>query len=124
MHFAADYWYVALFALMGVIFIFVALFLAWLIRPHNPTPDKLMPYECSVRPVGEARVQFRIIFYLVALLFLAFDVEVVFLFPWAVVLRELGSIGLGLLAWFDMMLFIGILLLAWLYAYRKGMLDW
>lgn len=124
MSFVADYWYVALFAVIGIAFVFVALFLAWLIRPHNPTQDKLMPYECSVRPIGDARVQFRIIFYLVALLFLVFDVEVVFLFPWAVVLRKLGGIGLGLLAWFDMMLFIGILLVAWLYAYRKGVLDW
>lgn len=124
MQFVYDYWYVALFALAGVAFAILALFFAWLIRPHNPTSDKLTPYECSVRPLGDARVQFRIIFYLVALLFLAFDVEVIFLFPWAVVLREIKATGLGFLGWLDMMVFIGILLVAWLYAYRRGILDW
>jgi NADH-quinone oxidoreductase subunit A len=77
-----------------------------------------------VRPIGDARVQFRIIFYLVALLFVAFEVEVIFLFPWAVVLGKISKVGLGFLAWFDMMLFIGILLCGWLYAYRKRALDW
>ncbi|MFA4014975.1 MAG: hypothetical protein RUDDFDWM_000041 [Candidatus Fervidibacterota bacterium] len=124
MSFVADYWYVALFALSGIVFAFAALFLAWLIRPHNPTADKLVSYECSVRPIGEARVQFRIIFYLVALLFVAFEVEIIFLFPWAVVLKKIGKLGLGFLAWFDMMLFIGILLCGWLYAYLKKVLDW
>ncbi|HID07086.1 MAG TPA: NADH-quinone oxidoreductase subunit A [Armatimonadetes bacterium] len=120
----ADYWYVALFLLIGIGIVAGTLAFAWLLRPYKPSPDKYIPYECGVRPIGHARIQLRIIFYLVALLFVIFDIEALFLFPWGVAFRTLINKGLGLFAWVDMMLFLAILLWGWLYAYRKRVLDW
>ncbi len=77
--------YLALFAVVGFATIFVALLLGWFLRPKNRTPEKLQPYECGEPPVGSSRVQFDLRFYVVALLFIIFDVEVAFFFPWAAV---------------------------------------
>jgi NADH-quinone oxidoreductase subunit A len=85
----------------------------------HPTPVKLEPYECGEPTVGPARVKFRTWFYLVALVFVVFDVEAVFLFPWAVVFQELG-----MFAFIEMVVFIGILLFGLAYAWRKGALQW
>jgi NADH-quinone oxidoreductase subunit A len=80
---------------------------------------KLMPYECGMDPTGDARVRYSVHFYLVAVLFIVFDIEAVFLYPWAVVLRWLGPFG-----FIEMAVFIGVLLLGLLYAWRKGALEW
>ena len=87
--------------------------------PRNPTPEKLSTYESGMEPVGTARERFSVKFYMVAVLFILFDIEVVFLYPWAVNFRELGVYGFWV-----MFLFIGTLLLGYLYAWKKGALEW
>jgi NADH-quinone oxidoreductase subunit A len=81
--------------------------------------DKLMPYECGIDPVGDARERFSVRFYMVAMLFLIFDVETIFLFPWAVIYARLAIFGLV-----EMLVFIGVLLVGYYYAWRKGAFEW
>jgi NADH-quinone oxidoreductase subunit A len=81
--------------------------------------NKLSPYECGIDPIGDARERFSVRFYIVAMLFLVFDVEVVFLFPWAVIYDKLALFGLV-----EMLVFIGILVVGYYYAWRKGALEW
>lgn len=119
-----DYLAVAVFALFGVLALAITLGIAWLLRPYKPTREKLTTYECSVIPRGTAWVQFRIIYYLFALLFVIFDVEVLFLFPWGAALRWLKGQGLGMVAFVDMLIFLAILAFGWVYAWRKGILRW
>ncbi len=82
-------------------------------------PDKAMPFECGSTPIGDARVRFPIKFYIIAVLFVIFDIEVVFLYPWAVKFRDLGLFGLG-----EMAVFIGILTVGLLYVWKKGVFEW
>ena len=86
---------------------------------RKPTPEKLAPYECGMKPVGTAWERFSVKFYLVAMLFLLFDIEAVFLFPWAVVYRDLKLFG-----FFEMVLFIAVVLAGYIYAWKKGALEW
>ena len=95
------------------------LIIALLIRPNNPDPEKNSPYECGMPPLMEAHERFSIRFYLLGILFLLFDVEALFLFPWAVRYDALGLFG-----FIEMMLFISILLVGYFYAWRKGALEW
>ncbi|MFO7264807.1 MAG: NADH-quinone oxidoreductase subunit A [Limnochordales bacterium] len=110
---------VAIFFLVGAGFVLVTLAIGRLLRPHNPYPEKLTPYECGEVPIGEGQVPFNIRYYIFALLFVVFDVEVVFLFPWAVVLRELGTYAFVLMVIFLVMLVDGLV-----YAWKKGVLRW
>lgn len=110
---------VLIFFILGVVFVAGGLITAWLIRPHRPYPSKLTTYECGETPIGDTRVRFNIRFYVVALIFLIFDVEVVFLFPWALVYKNLGWF-----AFIEMMVFLAILFVGYAYAWRKGDLDW
>ena len=107
------------FALVAIGFLVVNLLVWWLIRPRRFSEEKLTTYECGESPEGSAWVQFNIRFYVFALIFIVFDVEAVFLFPWAVVFRELG-----LLAFAEGLVFIGILVVALAYVWRKGDLEW
>ncbi len=93
--------------------------LSWFIGQHKPNRAKLSPYECGVPPVGDARERFSVKFYMVAMLFILFDVEAVFLYPWAVVLRELKMFG-----FWEMIVYIGIFLVGLFYVWKKGVLDW
>jgi NADH-quinone oxidoreductase subunit A len=86
---------------------------------RKPTPEKLSPYECGMQPVGTARERFSVKFYLVAMLFLLFDIEAVFLFPWAVVYRDLKMFG-----FLEMVLFIAVVLAGYVYVWKKGALEW
>ena len=97
----------------------VSLFGSWLLGMKKPRPEKLVPYECGVHPIGTARDRFSVKFYLVAMLFLLFDIEAVFLFPWAVVYRELKLFG-----FFEMLLFIATILAGYIYIWKKGALEW
>ena len=114
-----DYGTVLAFTILGIILLMVALWLQKLLAPSNPSKLKQSTYECGEEPEGSAWVQFNIRFYIIALVFLIFDVEVVFLFPWAVVFRELGW-----LAMIEMGIFLIILLIGLAYVWRKGDLDW
>ena len=109
-----------------VIFILVALVigLALLITPFivafkQPDPEKLSAYECGFNAFDDARMKFDVRFYLVAILFIIFDLEVAFLFPWAVAFREVGVLG-----FWSMMLFLGVLTVGFLYEWKKGALEW
>jgi NADH-quinone oxidoreductase subunit A len=93
--------------------------LSWLIGQHKPGRSKMSPYECGVPPVGDARERFSVKFYLVGMLFILFDVEAVFLYPWAVVLKELKMFG-----FWEMLVYIGIVLVGLFYVWKKGVLDW
>ena len=95
------------------------LLIAMLVRPSKPDPQKLSPYECGIPPLVRAGEHFSIRYYIVAILFLLFDVEGVFLFPWAVVYSRIGLFG-----FVEMMLFLVILLVGYVYAWKKGALEW
>ncbi len=110
---------VLIFLIIGALFVAGGLFAAWLLRPRRPYPGKLAPYECGEEPVGDAWVRFNVRFYVVALIFLIFDVEIAFLFPWALVYRELGLFG-----FLEMAVFLVILLVGYAYVWVKGDLDW
>ena len=97
---------------------------SWLIGERKPNLNKLSAYECGIVPTGDAREPFAVKFYLVAMLFILFDVEVVFFFPWAVIYRDLIAQGLGRFAFFEMLLYILILLAGYIYLWKKGALDW
>jgi NADH-quinone oxidoreductase subunit A len=93
--------------------------LSWILGERRPTRAKLSPYECGIAPVGDARNRFSVKFYLVAMLFILFDVEAVFLYAWAVILRDLKMFG-----FWEMMVYIAIVLVGFFYVWKKGVLDW
>ena len=100
-------------------FAVVVLLLAWLLAPSKPDSSKGEVYECGVPPVGDARERFSVRFYLVAMLFIVFDLETVFLYPWAVVFRSQA-----MFFFLEMIVFLGILLVGYVYVWRMGALDW
>jgi NADH-quinone oxidoreductase subunit A len=104
---------------MGVGFGAFTVFISQFLGPKAVTPEKLAPYECGVPPVGDARERQSVKFYLVAMVFLLFDIEVAFLYPWAMALRDLGWTG-----YVQVVLFLAILLVGFVYIWRKGVLDW
>lgn len=120
----ADYSNVIIFLLLGIANVIgVVLIPRLLLRPSNPKEEKLKPYECGEEPVGQGWVQYNLRFFIVALIFIVFDVEIVFLFPWAVVFRELSQ-SMGILVFMDLVLFLGILAIGLAYLWKKGLLDW
>jgi NADH-quinone oxidoreductase subunit A len=110
---------VLIFFILVAGFAVVSLFGSWLLGMKKPRPEKLVPYECGMQPIGTARDRYSVKFYLVAMLFLLFDIEAVFLFPWAVVYRELKIFG-----FLEMLLFIVTILGGYIYVWKKGALDW
>lgn len=100
------------------------MFLAFALGPKHPDPSKLSVYECGVPVTGDARQRFSVKFFIVAMIFLLFDVEVVFLFPWAVLLKEFKGQGMGLSFFIPMFLFLVMLGLGLIYEWRRGALDW
>ena len=114
-----DFGTVLIFAMLAIVLVYVPLFIQSLVAPSQKTPDKLDNYECGEEPEGSAWVQFNIRFYVIALIFLIFDVEVVFLFPWAMVFKEMGMV-----AFVEMGIFLLILIVGLAYVWKKGDLDW
>lgn len=96
-----------IFILIGVIFVILGLFGAWIFRPHRPYPGKNATYECGEEPVGNAWIRLNVRFYVIALIFLIFDIEVAVLFPWALVYRQFGLFGFLEMAVFLVILFVG-----------------
>ncbi|ACF15014.1 NADH-ubiquinone/plastoquinone oxidoreductase chain 3 [Chloroherpeton thalassium ATCC 35110] len=115
----SEFGKVFLFLLFGVVFVIGGYVSSRMLRPHRPNDEKLTSYECGEEAVGSAWVQFNIRFYVVALIFIIFDVEVLFLFPWATVFKQLGGFAL-----FEAVIFVTILTLGLVYAWVKGDLDW
>lgn len=114
-----QYAYVVVFALVGIAFVMITLMVAWAIRPSRPSREKLIPYESGIIPVGDAWGQFNIRYYVYALLFVLFDVESAYLYPWAVRVGKLGSYAVV-----EMAIFLAILGFGLAYAWRKGLLQW
>ena len=109
-----------------IIFIFVALglsigfiFLNFIFAPSKPDPEKLSAYECGFEAFDDSRIEFDVRFYLVAILFIIFDLEIAFLFPWAVSLGSIGALG-----FWSMMIFLSVLIIGFIYEWKKGALDW
>jgi len=117
--YAFDYNVIAWFLIVGVVFVIVTLALSRLLQPRKPDPVKAEIYECGVRPVGPSWVQFKIGYYVYALLFVLFDIETAFLYPWAVALKALPVFVLG-----EMVIFLIILALGLVYAWKEGALAW
>lgn len=114
--------YLPIFVFLGIAAVISAttIVLSFLIAKQNPDSEKLSAYECGFEAFSDARARFDVRFYLVAILFIIFDLEVAFLFPWAVALKE----GIGEFGFWSMMIFLGVLTIGFLYEWRKGALDW
>jgi NADH-quinone oxidoreductase subunit A len=114
-----PYFAVLLFVAVGLIIGCVLLVVGKVLSPSRPSAEKLSPYECGFEAFEDARMRFDVRYYLVAILFILFDLEIAFLFPWAVVLPEIGAFG-----FWSMMVFLGILVVGFAYEWKKGALDW
>ena len=114
-----EYLPIILFLLIALSLSFGFIVLNYLLSPRKPDPEKLSAYECGFDPFDDSRMEFDVRFYLVAILFIIFDLEIAFLFPWAI---SLGKIGL--LGFFSMMIFLLILTVGFIYEWKKGALDW
>jgi NADH-quinone oxidoreductase subunit A len=114
-----NYFPILLFILVGLGFGVVPMLAGWLLGPRRPDAEKQSPYECGFEAFEDARMKFDVRYYLVAILFILFDLEIAFLFPWAVVLEELGMFG-----FVSMVIFLGILVVGFVYEWMKGALEW
>jgi NADH-quinone oxidoreductase subunit A len=115
----AEYFPILLFILVGVAVGIAPIVLGKLLGPNRPNPEKLSPYECGFEAFEDARMKFDVRYYLVAILFILFDLEIAFLFPWAATLNEIGFAG-----FLAMMVFLAILTVGFIYEWMKGALEW
>ena len=114
-----NYLPILILVVLAALFAGGSILVSALLGPRRPTPEKLSPYECGIEPVGTARERFSVKFYLVAMLFIIFDMEIVFLYPWAVVYKELKVFGLAAMGTFLLILLVG-----YFYVWKKGGLEW
>ncbi len=114
-----DYLPIVVMVILGVGFAVVSLFVSGLVSPSRPTPEKLAPYESGIVPEVEPVERFPVKFYLVAMLFVIFDIEIIFLFAWATRFSELGWVGVGTIA-----VFVGLAIETLIYVWKRGALDW
>jgi NADH:ubiquinone oxidoreductase subunit 3 (subunit A) len=114
-----GYLYAAILLAAGFVFVIIATSLANVLAPHNRTKEKLQTYESGETPIGSARVQYPLGFYIFALLFVAFDVDIVFIIAWAIIFKQLSLFG-----FFEISFFIVVLVLGLIYAWRKGVIRW
>lgn len=114
-----HYFPILFFVVVALFFGIWSLVVSYLVQPKYPEPEKLSSYECGSEPFSDARMPFPVRYYIFAMLFVIFDIEVIFLYPWAVVFTKIELIGL-----IEMLVFIGLFLVAYVYAWRKGALEW
>ena len=114
-----HYWPIAIFLGLALVISITAVGLSFVLAKQKPDPEKNSAYECGFDAFGDARSKFDVRFYLVAILFIIFDLEVAFLFPWAVALKDVGAFG-----FWSMMVFLGVLTIGFVYEWRKGALEW
>jgi len=114
-----GYFPVVLFILISAAFAIVTLILSYLVQPRLASPEKMSPYECGSEPISDARIPFPVRYYIIAMLFVIFDVEIIFLYPWAVAFDKIGLFGL-----IEMVIFIALFLAGYVYAWKKGALEW
>ncbi len=118
-----QYLPILIFVGIAVAFGVFVVIASYLVGQHKPTPSKMAPYECGVTTVGTSRRRIPIRYYIVAMLFLLFDIEIVFLYPWAVVFRNFKA-AFGLFVFLEMLVFVGVLIVAYIYIWKKGALEW
>ena len=118
-NFLSDYFSIILFLIIALFLSVGFIFVNYLAAPQNPDPEKLSAYECGFEAFDDSRMEFDVRFYLVAILFIIFDLEIAFLFPWAISLGKIGIFG-----FWSMMLFLGILTIGFIYEWKKGALEW
>lgn len=122
LEYLTKYFPVLLFLFVALAFGVVTLLLSYLVQPRYPEPEKLSAYECGSEPFSDARMPFPVRYYIFAMLFVIFDIEVIFLYPWAVVFTDINKVSvIGLV---EMLIFIALFLVAYVYAWRKGALEW
>lgn len=114
-----NYFPVLMFVLVGLLIGIGPILIGWVLSPHRPDPEKLSAYECGFEAFEDARMKFDVRYYLVAILFILFDLEIAFLFPWAVVLEEIGAFG-----FWSMVVFLSILIVGFAYEWMRGALEW
>ena len=114
-----HYFPILFFVVVALFFGIWSLVISYLVQPKYPEPEKLTSYECGSEPFSDARMPFPVRYYIFAMLFVIFDIEVIFLYPWAVVFNKIELIGL-----IEMLVFIGLFVVAYVYAWRKGALEW
>jgi NADH-quinone oxidoreductase subunit A len=114
-----NYLPILVFLVLGLIFGIAPIAMAFMLGPSRPDSAKLSPYECGFEAFGDSRMKFDVRFYLVAILFIIFDLEIAFMFPWAVVLKDLGMFG-----FWAMLVFLGILVIGFAYEWKKGAMEW
>ena len=118
-NFLQDYLSIIIFLFVSLILSLAFIVVNYLFSPKNPDPEKLSAYECGFEAFGDSRMEFDVRFYLVAILFIIFDLEIAFLFPWAISLGNIGMLG-----FWSMMIFLGILTIGFIYEWKKGALEW
>jgi NADH-quinone oxidoreductase subunit A len=114
-----DYLPIALFLAVALVFCGLLMVAPFLIVVQNPDPEKVSAYECGFNAFDDARMKFDVRFYLVSILFIIFDLEIAFLFPWAVAFKDIGAFG-----FWSMMIFLGVLTIGFIYEWKKGALEW
>lgn len=119
LEYLTNYASILIFIFLAFAFGVVTLILSYFLQPKYPEPEKYTTYECGSEPFSDSRMPFPVRYYVIAMLFVIFDIEVIFLYPWAVAFDQLGVIGL-----IEMMIFIGLFAVAYVYAWRKGALEW
>ena len=117
--FLKDYFPIIIFLIIAFGLSCVFIILNFLLSPKNPDPEKLSAYECGFEPFNDSRMEFDVRFYLVAILFIIFDLEIAFLFPWAISLGNIGALG-----FWSMMIFLFVLTIGFIYEWKKGALEW
>jgi len=115
----SRYYPIVVFGLLAAAFGLGTLLISYFVQPREDNAEKLSPYECGSEPVSDARMPFPVRYYVIAMLFVIFDIEVIFLYPWAIVFDRIGLIG-----FLEMVIFIALFVLAFVYAWRKGALEW
>ncbi|WP_374600834.1 NADH-quinone oxidoreductase subunit A [Niveibacterium sp.] len=120
-----NYFPVLIFILVGIAVGGVMLLAGRILGRHNPESEKLSPYECGFEAFEDARIKFDVRYYLIAILFILFDIEVAFLIPWASILKEIaGNESIRLFGFFEMLVFLGVLIVGYIYVRKRGALDW
>ena len=118
-NFLSDYFSIILFLFIAIVLSFGFVLANYLAAPSNPDPEKLSTYECGFEAFDDSRMEFDVRFYLVAILFIIFDLEITFLFPWAISLGNIGELG-----FWSMMIFLSVLTIGFIYEWKKGALEW
>lgn len=122
LEYLTRYFPILLFIFVALAFGIITLVISYFVQPKYPEPEKLSAYECGSEPFSDARMPFPVRYYIFAMLFVIFDIEVIFLYPWAVVFNDINKVSIiGLV---EMLIFIALFLVAYVYAWRKGALEW